>query len=171
MKQLLFAVLIVIELGFNPTRALADDAVAPGVDRESPVAPAARDAESSTLSTGGRAVVDPGVRRVRPTNIQRINLAVGTHGHAGLGALVGAGAGLTLGIVAVTTCHEDCGGTSNPVDVPVIAGVLGGAIGALVGALIRTDVSRPVPLSDRRVSVNIAPTPAHGWRGRIAVRF
>jgi hypothetical protein len=136
----------------------------------------ASDAEHVTLQFDRVSIQDdPQVLTIHSSDIQRIDLSVGSHRNAGKGFLIGTGiglvGGLTLGAIAAHGCSGDdpCGLAL--IVVPMFTAPIGAVVGTLVGVVSKTDVWKPMALADHRVSLNIAPTPGHGWRGGLSVSF
>jgi len=83
-------------------------------------------------------VKDGGRVRVPRETIHRVEVSLGTHGHALKGMAIGALVGGAVGAIDID-CK--CPGSDH------VAGAVGGAVGGLViGALIRSDRWAPVPL-------------------------
>lgn len=110
--------------------------------------------DTLVLETGGDTI---GVARA---SVQRIDVRTGTHGHGGIGFLVGLAVGGGLGAALLASAGEDCtasdpnyypgcGDYTVPPELayaPMV--MLGGALlGGIVGAVIRSDTWTEVPIS------------------------
>lgn len=100
----------------------------------------------------------------------RVDVSTGAHGHALLGVLGGAVAGLVAGEVLATSeggCSSGIGGGEMCGMYDVIGLAAGAGLGALVGALIRTEGWRPVTDG---VTLRLAPG-SNGMLVGIGMRF
>ncbi|HEX6644663.1 MAG TPA: hypothetical protein VF037_08295 [Gemmatimonadales bacterium] len=101
--------------------------------------------------TGGPARWEPAGLAME--SLARLEKRVGRRGSPGKGALIGAGAGLLMGVF----CANEDGGWLQPSPAQCLFGAAasGAATGAVLGALIRRDVWQPVVLP-------LQPRPAPG---------
>jgi hypothetical protein len=95
-------------------------------------------------------------------DVERLDVHAGRRSRAVTGGLIGAAAGVLIGIpvgVAEQSSYEcDPDNALAPCipplpTIPIMFGVIGGALGALTGAFIKTDRWEEVPLDRLRVSV------------------
>jgi hypothetical protein len=73
-------------------------------------------------------------------DLNRIDLVSGTHGHAGIGALLGLGGGVTLGFLGTAVI----GSAETDNVLPAWGLLVGPFLGAVVGRLVRSDDLVPV---------------------------
>lgn len=93
-------------------------------------------------------------KAIARTDVTRLERSEGRKGHAGKGALIGAGIGVAT-ILAMGTFDdsEGEGSIEEGLAFGAIYGAAGAAAGAIVGALIRTERWSEVPVHDLRVSL------------------
>jgi len=136
------------------------------------------DQETLVLARGR----EGGVLRVPVASLDRLEVARGRRGHAGLGAAIGFVPGaLFMGTVVGVLACDDQGGHCSSVVPALVGGLLGGAatgaVGALVGLAVRTDRWQPVPLAGPAagrkptVGIDLAPTSGRGFRVGVSVGF
>ena len=125
---------------------------------------------------------DGGVLRIPVASLDRLEVARGRRGHAGLGAAIGFVPGaLFMGFAVGVLACDDQGVQCSSVGPMLVGGLLGGAatsaVGALVGLVIRTDRWQPVPLAGTpagrkpTVGIDLAPTSGRGFRVGVSVGF
>jgi len=82
-------------------------------------------------------------------SLAHLQVRTGRRGNASQGALIGAGAGLAIGLLCAASINEDEWLQPTP-EGCVASGILSGAgFGLLIGALVRSDVWSPVVLPKR----------------------
>jgi hypothetical protein len=123
---------------------------------------AAVDRETLTV-VQGHGGIRVGVPRSR---IAKLEVAKGQKSHWGVGALIGTGVGVLLGVLA---SNPPSSASEFQVDAGAVAvcGAVGAAGGALVGALVRTDRWTTVP----RDAVTLTIGPVHGPGVALAVEL
>jgi hypothetical protein len=95
---------------------------------------------------------------LKSDEIGSLEVSRGKHGHAGMGALIGAGAGLALGVAFVAAIESDpwfdleAGEAAGAIIVTTMGGTL---LGTAIGAAIRTESWDEVGLSERRAGMRV----------------
>lgn len=105
------------------------------------------------------------------TSVTRLDRSAGTKGHAMAGALIGAAAGLVVGIATRESSQTEgtqFGGASDASGLATVLLVMaGGGVGALIGNSIRTDQWDRVD----NVSIDVAPAGAPGRAVAVSLHF
>jgi hypothetical protein len=112
---------------------------------------------------------DDGTRvGVSRSQIAKLEVVRGEKSHWGTGALIGAGAGVLLGVVA-SNPPSSADGFQVDGGAVAVCGAVGAAGGALVGAVLRTDRWTTVP--GDTVTLSIGPVPGRGVALAMKVSF
>ena len=96
-------------------------------------------------------------KAIARTDVTRLERSEGRKGHAGKGALIGAGLGFATPWVMGALDDSEEGGTGEALLFGALMGAAGAAAGAIVGGLIKSERWSESPAHDLRVSLRPLP--------------